>query len=47
MGGHASEIIIEVNKDENYLIVSDDGRGIPIDNAKKFKDIFTSLHTDL
>ncbi len=47
LAGHASVISISVSTDpENCFIeVQDDGRGIPIDDYKKFNSLFTSTHS--
>ncbi|MEM6603804.1 MAG: DNA topoisomerase IV subunit B [Pseudomonadota bacterium] len=49
VAGHADKIEVELRED-GYLIVTDNGRGIPIDPHPKYKDksaleiIFTTLH---
>lgn len=50
VAGHASRIEVELNEDGS-LTISDNGRGIPVDNHPKFKDksalevILTTLHS--
>jgi topoisomerase-4 subunit B len=50
VAGHANRITVELNEDGS-ITISDNGRGIPIDNHPKFKDksalevILTTLHS--
>ena len=45
LAGHNRKIIVSVSNAENFIQVEDFGRGIPIDDAEKFKQIFTSIHS--
>jgi len=49
MNGHADEIEVILNKDGTTVTVSDNGRGIPVDNHPTHKKpaveiILTTLH---
>ncbi|MBL7662688.1 type IIA DNA topoisomerase subunit B [bacterium] len=49
MNGHADQITVTLHKDSSSVTVTDNGRGIPVDQHKKFKKsalelILTTLH---
>src|SRR5215470_4832530 len=50
INGHASRVEVTLHKDGSTVTVSDNGRGIPIDDIPKFKKsalevILTTLHS--
>ena len=49
INGHASEILVTLDEDHKGITVTDNGRGIPVDNVPKYKKpaleiILTTLH---
>jgi DNA gyrase/topoisomerase IV subunit B len=45
LAGFGDEIIVTISNEENFICIEDNGRGIPIDNEKKFYSVFNELHS--